>query len=250
MKKYIAIFFIATAGHSISFAQQGWIVAGGEAIHTAGSVSYTIGQPVYQTASHAAGLLIEGLQQPFAAGMPLSVHLLYFQAIANADRTATLQWTALSSRHTAYYTVERAPDAVSFHKLGTVDARNPGISPQRHSFLDLNPYEGDTYYRLQITDQEGKTSYSPLQKLRFGKQNVSIVAAPNPTRHDLQLMIKEMPADGLRYQITDMTGRILADQAITSQATTVDMSKLMAAPYLLQVTDNHQLLIRIKIIKQ
>ena len=59
---------------SSSYAQEAVPTTGGEASGTGGTVSYTIGQPLYKTISSAGNSEAQGVQQPYeisiVAGMP------------------------------------------------------------------------------------------------------------------------------------------------------------------------------------
>ena len=60
-------------GSTQLFAQQGFVAAGGEATGTGGTVSYSVGQVDYFTATGATGVLTLGLQQPFESQAQRSV---------------------------------------------------------------------------------------------------------------------------------------------------------------------------------
>lgn len=59
-------FCICLAAHGMLLqAQQGTVPTGGDAVGTNGSVSYTVGQVDYGSASGPTGVLTEGVQQPY-----------------------------------------------------------------------------------------------------------------------------------------------------------------------------------------
>ena len=65
MKKRIVLFLFVVCGSVISNAQQTISTAGGEAIGTGGTVSYTIGQTDYNTLTGNSGVVMQGVQQPY-----------------------------------------------------------------------------------------------------------------------------------------------------------------------------------------
>ncbi len=59
------IFFLVSCVPFILQAQQGFVVTGGDAAETGGSVSYSIGQVFYKTHLGTETSIVEGLQQPY-----------------------------------------------------------------------------------------------------------------------------------------------------------------------------------------
>jgi len=66
-KKFkVSLFIIPFFSFSFSlFAQQGTVSAGGEAIGSGGTVSYSLGQVAYVSGSGSGGFVYQGVQQPY-----------------------------------------------------------------------------------------------------------------------------------------------------------------------------------------
>ena len=69
MKKNTALLFITFIltfpTSNLLFGQQAVVTAGAEATGTGGTVSYSVGQVVYQTHASTSGSVAEGVQQPY-----------------------------------------------------------------------------------------------------------------------------------------------------------------------------------------
>ncbi len=61
----IAIFFLTLSTSNLLFGQQAVITTGADATGTGGTVSYSVGQVVYQTHASTSGSVSEGVQQPY-----------------------------------------------------------------------------------------------------------------------------------------------------------------------------------------
>lgn len=72
-KKSLSIFFFLLLLPTFLFAQQASVAAGGNAIGTNGSSSYSIGQVVYASTNGNNGFLTQGVQQPFEISVVLDV---------------------------------------------------------------------------------------------------------------------------------------------------------------------------------
>ncbi|MCW4468471.1 T9SS type A sorting domain-containing protein [Flavobacterium sp. MFBS3-15] len=64
---------------------------------------------------------------------------------------------------------------------------------------------------------------------------LNVVAYPNPTVSTLMLRIESESMDGLRYELFDLNGRILAEKPIKDAETIIPVDHYPAATYILKV---------------
>jgi hypothetical protein len=81
--------------------------------------------------------------------------------------------------------------------------------------------------------------------------NLNISAFPNPTTDYLILKIADDAHQESRFTITlyDLNGRVIEQQVVVSNETTIDMASLNAATYILKVNIENQEVKTFKIIK-
>jgi len=79
--------------------------------------------------------------------------------------------------------------------------------------------------------------------------NLSISAYPNPTTDYLTLEVKEFELSNLRFQLYDMNGKLLQNEKITSNQTSIVMSNLVPATYFVKVIQSNKEVKTFKIIK-
>src|SRR5574344_1221221 len=79
--------------------------------------------------------------------------------------------------------------------------------------------------------------------------NLSVTAYPNPTTDYLTLSISEFEISNLTYQLYDMNGKLLQNEKITGNQTSIVMSNLVPANYFLRVIHGNKELKTFKIIK-
>lgn len=72
---------------------------------------------------------------------------------------------------------------------------------------------------------------------------------PNPTAHFLTLKIGNYAQENLSFQLTDLEGKLISSDLITSDLTQIPMNQLPAAGYFLAVNAGGQLIKNFKIIK-
>jgi len=79
--------------------------------------------------------------------------------------------------------------------------------------------------------------------------SLSMSAYPNPTTDHLILKADNIDLSGMTYKLIDMNGRIVKNERITSNETTIDMYDLAPASYFLQVIQSDVAVTVFKIIK-
>lgn len=99
-----------------------------------------------------------GMGNPFPS-IPLADPGLTYQPYI--DRI-DLSWSTAKEENTAFFTVQRSSDNIKWLPVGNI-LEAAGIS-QSYLFSDGYPLEGTTFYRLRLTDKNGKFSFSaPLE---------------------------------------------------------------------------------------
>jgi len=79
--------------------------------------------------------------------------------------------------------------------------------------------------------------------------NLSVTAYPNPTTDYLTLSIADFDASKLSYQLYDMNGKLLQNEKITGNQTSIVMSNLVPATYFVKVIQGNKEVKTFKIIK-
>ena len=79
--------------------------------------------------------------------------------------------------------------------------------------------------------------------------NLLVSAYPNPTADYLTLSIDEFDISNLSYQLYDMNGKLLQNEKITGNQTSIVMSNLLPATYFVKVIQGNKEVKTFKIIK-
>lgn len=80
--------------------------------------------------------------------------------------------------------------------------------------------------------------------------NLQLAVYPNPTTNWLQLEVKNTDFTNLSYQLFDLNGRMILNQKITTETSTISMEQLPAAIFLLKVVNNNKEVKTFKIVKK
>lgn len=113
----------------------------------------------------------------------LPVVLSDFKAVAQKNRVI-LKWTTASELDNRSFELERSTDGTNFTNLTTINGSGTTSSSTQYEHTDVLAVKGNNYYRLKITDANGRHNYSDIRvaKIDYGKL---ISVFNNPVKGDL-----------------------------------------------------------------
>jgi hypothetical protein len=173
-------------------------------------------------------------------GAPLPIELLSFDAQA-VGNTVLVNWTTASEINNDYFTVERSTDAVNFASIGTVDGAGNSNGSISYQFVDVQPLQGVSYYRLRQTDFNGTTEVFDPAAVNFNASTAQGVSMfPNPAIDYAHVMLQSDASGNGSIRITDLSGRLVVEQNVSIktgvQPFTLDTRNLNMGHYLVTVT--------------
>ena len=240
--------YILVGISSVAFAQGIPVAAGGDAKGIGGTVNYSVGEVVYTTNKSASGVVIQGIQQGYTIS-ELPISLLQFTATIANKSQVLLTWETSSEHNNHYFEVERSINGVSFGKILTVDSKGNSTSTQEYTAIDASPSTGISYYRLKQIDIDGKSTYSKSIAVTFASTENELKAYPNPTTSILNLQINDVISRKLTYALYTINGKLITQQNVNNNTTTITTSNLAIGTYLLQVKEKGVMVKSFKIIK-
>jgi len=131
-----------------------------------------------------------------------------------------LEWTTSTEINNAGFELQRSADGVNFSQLAYMASRAVnGNSNSQLSYItnDTKPLLGNGYYRLKQIDRDGKSSYSSIVLLKGNKPTALTISSiyPNPSVRELNLVLLSPMADDVKIMVTDITGKVLLQKAVT-----------------------------------
>ncbi len=176
---------------------------------------------------------------------PLPVTLVAFNAV-RVGNNAQLTWTTATETNNKGFAVQVSTDGAVFRTLAFVDSQNPnGTSLRTYNYTDTEAGKNGTrYYRLQQTDLDGKTAYSPTRTVSFSgaatATTLTLTAAPNPFTNEFSLSLDgNMGVTPTLITLTDMAGRTVRQQRVPADGGSLslgDLSSLGNGLYLVRVS--------------
>jgi hypothetical protein len=168
-------------------------------VGTAGTNSGTTSNPQI----NRTGLSFANLPNTYYIGSvnlsssSLPVNFISFTA-SPVNKKVALSWAVSQEQNAHYFIIERSKDAVRWEILRHLDGKGEADTVSQYTTNDENPYNGLSYYRLRVTDPDGKQSYSSIRSVNFENKLSGLSIYPNPATNYIRI---ELPNDG-DYQVT------------------------------------------------
>ena len=146
-----------------------------------------------------------------------------------------LDWITGSEQDNDHFTIERSGDGVYFEPILTTPSAGNSLQAQRYTDLDRAPLNGINYYRLRQTDTDGTTTVSRVVSVLMGwGTDRPLLVFGNA---DVLTAVHTFPA-GSRYELQDMTGRLIATGSTDQDGLTMlYVGSLQRGAYFFRVSD-------------
>jgi PQQ-dependent dehydrogenase (s-GDH family) len=174
----------------------------------------------------------------------LPLHSLSFTGSIGGN-ISHLRWITEDETSTKSFTVERSADNRDFTPIGTEMASS--IAGQViYAFTDSSVAKmpaGFVYYRLRLTDMNGRTSYSSVIILNAGGAKSVISIRPNPFVSNVTVDINAPVAEKADWQLSDASGKTIMQHALTLSRgyneMTINTSNLKTGIYYLKISSGN-----------
>ena len=176
--------------------------------------------------------------------LPLS--LLNFSVQIN-NGVNKISWSTNQEINSRNFTVEHSFDGINFTSIGVVAAYGNSNSLLNYSFKDMGPKKGKNYYRLLMTDNDGKISFSQIINVRNdGKSAITIF--PIPVRNVMNLLVNADINERAVLSITDGNGKLILTKTLTINTgynkLLLNTDGLAAGNYILKIQLQNDLVIK------
>ncbi len=176
---------------------------------------------------------------------PLPVELTSFTA-RPFGQVVQLDWKTASEVNNDFFAIERSQNAEVWNTLTTVNGSGTTSQAIQYQFLDTQPLNGISFYRLRQTDFDGQYAHSTIQRVEFkGLRNV--VAFPNPSSGIFHL--SGIDDDHFTFMVFNNLGQLIERGTVLGSDNAIDLSDAPAGIYILRVS-NGGTVSSLRIIKQ
>ena len=176
------------------------------------------------------------------ATVNVPVELTSFDASTTNDGVL-LSWQTVSEIDNLGFDILKSPNGKTWEKIGHIAGAYNSIEINNYEFLDAQPFDGYTYYKLKQIDTDGSFEYSQVIST-FKKSNTAAVSIyPNPVVDILNIEFDTEKERAIKLYHT--TGQLIFNKKIET-ATTVTISiknyQLSSGMYLLYIEEGERLI--------
>lgn len=144
----------------------------------------------------------------------LPIELANFEAVASAGNTVMIQWRTASELNNQLFTIERSSNGRDYEALTSVEGQGTTKQATDYEYVDVNPLNGISYYRLSQTDFDGTTTtFKPVSIKLELKASPSFSVYPNPLTGSTLYVDFSAPQEAT-IQVIDASGNIVLSEDI------------------------------------
>jgi hypothetical protein len=131
-------------------------------------------------------------------------------AASSAGEIIKLSWVTASEHGFDKFIVERSITGVDFEKIGEMESARNSKALLKYSFNDIHPFSGKNYYRLKLTDLDGRVSHSEVSIADIDLSK-KLVAYPNPGDGTfINIVTNFSPGENDAIQVFDNAGSLVS----------------------------------------
>jgi hypothetical protein len=166
----------------------------------------------------------------------LPVTLTDFTATDESEKTVLLQWKTQQEHNNKSFEIQRSSNGLAFTKIGEVAGHINSSVVASYEFNDMQPFNGNNFYRLKQVDLDGKFVFSKIILLTLNRKDPSRFRIyPDPVID--QMTIENNSGELINnIQIYSLSGTLLKTyQGIFQQQQSLDLLSLSPGMYLIKI---------------
>lgn len=143
---------------------------------------------------------------------PLDVKLMQF-SVRWANEKSILQWTVSNNELVHQFAIEKSRDGINFSSINTMmPSVKTGLESYRYSEV---PYSEKTFYRIRMSDRQGKTRYSSVVSLSANAQTSPYLNILNtPGSDDLLIGYYSNKNDVINLHLFNSSGSVIYSEKL------------------------------------
>ena len=145
--------------------------------------------------------------------MPLVIELLDFNATLTRDKNVLLNWRAYVDDEAKGFEIERSKDQNNWENIGTVNLKTSNFTSD-YSFLDQQPLQGRSYYRLKMVEISGSSRYSKTRLIQIDQLITKLKIYPNPAKNIVLVTFTSKASQAVTIQLRSISGQVMIKKSI------------------------------------
>ncbi|MFT3911964.1 MAG: hypothetical protein QM737_21240 [Ferruginibacter sp.] len=170
--------------------------------------------------------------------------LFSFNVERQTKATANAYWTTSNEDHVKDFSIEVSTNGKDY--TGIASATSKGGQYNNYTKQVAVPTSSIVYYRLKITDIDGRFYYGPVVTLRSNAEAAGFSFRNNPVKDKLVISIEDASLIGTIGRIINTQGAVVQKIYFRNDPVIVDIRSLPAGTYVLETINGSRQFIVIK----
>jgi hypothetical protein len=175
----------------------------------------------------------------------LPVDLLYFNA-DEKENNIELTWATASEKNNDYFTIYRSIDGENWEEVSRIEGAGNSNIVKNYNFIDNNPVNGTSYYKLRQTDFDGRYEEFEIVSVNIQLSETQVTLYPNPATDYINVnYIVASSANEIKINIFNASGKLLISTTHENKEfgneAQINLQNLDNGMYYMQVSDNSEL---------
>lgn len=172
-----------------------------------------------------------------------------FEATVSNNNIIKLEWQVTEENGNGFY-IEHSLDGSKWEDIAFIPSKHEELNPV-YSYFHNNNLNGKQYYRIRQVDADGKKNYSEIRIVTLQNSNKNISVWPNPATDQIRIAKDADDKNSFsKAQVFDLSGRMLLENKLQSDMSTINVSMLPKGTYIVRVQTNNGIVYNQKISKQ
>ncbi|MFD1553341.1 hypothetical protein DNU06_06665 [Putridiphycobacter roseus] len=169
---------------------------------------------------------------------PLPISLLEFVGTPLQNSSNKLTWEAASEVNNDFYTLASSEDNENWGEIANISGAGNSNQKTQYQFLDDNPLNEITYYRLSQTDFDGRiTTLNTISVLNQAAKFATHLLYPNPTNGMFRIKSDNLNYTNIKVMSAQGNAIKFSMSIINSNEVEIDISKEPQGTYFIQIGD-------------
>ena len=177
--------------------------------------AFPSGTRMLQIASNPCGTDFCGDDGNYGNNNPLPVELISFEGVYIEDKVK-LSWSTETEINNDYFTLERSSDGLIFTEIAQIPGNGSKERQSDYNYIDRNPVQPTSYYRLVQTDFDGRFEIFPAIAVPVTPSSLKVY--PTSVQLGGHIIINtpvfEYPGTRLKVSIFDTSGRLVIEKEV------------------------------------
>jgi len=155
--------------------------------------------------------------------------------------TTSVVWITLTEQNSAYFTIQRSSDGISYTDIGRVNAPGESTQKRTYNYIDQYPAKGLNYYRVCLTDKDGSQICTAVKTVSFAGASGTVYVYPSPASDHVFIDVQDATLSNTRCTIYNFQGQPVMHFQVKQGVEKKQIASLLPGIYVLRFADNRSI---------